>query len=139
MIIVLSLLLVISCLINIVFAVKLFVTGDSKACELLLRRERANAQSRISVFFEPGVDEDTIFNLKRKVEQEFEVKRIEYTSQDEANEWLVNNLGGDTPVEISDVELPASLEVYLKDPEDREFLREWLWKLEEKYSITSIM
>ena len=76
----------------------------------------------ITVFFDEGVEEDQILDIKSQIEKQDEVDNVHYTSADEAwkeykekafpdtDQNILTNLDNDNPLASS-----ASLEVYLKD------------------------
>ena len=76
----------------------------------------------VTVFFDEGVEEDQILDIKSQIEKQDEVDNVHYTSADEAwkeykekafpdtDQNILTNLDNDNPLESS-----ASLEVYLKD------------------------
>ena len=76
----------------------------------------------VTVFFDEGVEEDQILDIKSQIEKQDEVDNVHYTSADEAwkeykekafpdtDQNILTNLDNDNPLASS-----ASLEVYLKD------------------------
>lgn len=76
----------------------------------------------VTVFFDEGVEEDQILDIKSQIEKQDEVDNVHYTSADEAwkeykekafpdtDQNILTNLDNDNPLVSS-----ASLEVYLKD------------------------
>ena len=76
----------------------------------------------VTVFFDEGVEEDQILDIKSQIEKQDEVDNVHYTSADEAwkeykekafpdtDQNILTNLDNDNPLASC-----ASLEVYLKD------------------------
>lgn len=76
----------------------------------------------VTVFFDEGVEEDQILDIKSQIEKQDEVDNVHYTSSDEAwkeykekafpdtDQNILTNLDNDNPLASC-----ASLEVYLKD------------------------
>lgn len=76
----------------------------------------------VTVFFDEGVEEDQILDIKSQIEKQDEVDNVHYTSADEAwkeykekafpdtDQNILTNLDNDNPLASS-----VSLEVYLKD------------------------
>ena len=76
----------------------------------------------VTVFFDEGVEEDQILDIKSQIEKQDEEDNVHYTSADEAwkeykekafpdtDQNILTNLDNDNPLASS-----ASLEVYLKD------------------------
>lgn len=76
----------------------------------------------VTVFFDEGVEEDQILDIKSQIEKQDEVDNVHYTSADEAwkeykekafpdtDQNILTNLDNDNPLASA-----ASLEVYLKD------------------------
>lgn len=91
---------------------------------------------QVVVFFEPGVDEELIYQLKGNIQTLYYPSKIEYTSEDAALEEYKEMYGDD---EISDEikagVLPASLVISIDDKED---LITYLELVKVEYSILRI-
>ena len=92
--------------------------GDELSAYLFRSRNNGG----FTVFFDEGVEEDQILDIKSQIEKQDEVDNVHYTSADEAwkeykekafpdtDQNILTNLDNDNPLASS-----ASLEVYLKD------------------------
>lgn len=98
----------------------------------------------VTVFFDQGVEEDQILQIKSQIEGREEVNNVKYTSPEEAwayykdkafpegDEDILTNLDEDNPLMDS-----ASLEVYLKDASRQQDLVDYIKSIEGVRSVNS--
>lgn len=96
----------------------------------------------VTVFFEKGVEEEQILDIKSQIETRDEVNEVTYTSPEEAWEYykdkafpegdqdILTNLDEDNPLNDS-----ASLEVYLKDASKQGDLVDYIQSIEGVRSV----
>ena len=98
----------------------------------------------VTVFFDEGVEEDQILDIKSQIEKQDEVDNVHYTSADEAwkeykekafpdtDQNILTNLDNDNPLASS-----ASLEVYLKDAAMQQDLVDYIKGIDGVRSINA--
>lgn len=98
----------------------------------------------VTVFFDEGVEEDQILDIKSQIEKQDEVDNVHYTSADEAwkeykekafpdtDQNILTNLDNDNPLVSS-----ASLEVYLKDAAMQQDLVDYIKDIDGVRSVNA--
>ena len=98
----------------------------------------------VTVFFDEGVEEDQILDIKSQIEKQDEVDNVHYTSADEAwkeykekafpdtDQNILTNLDNDNPLASC-----ASLEVYLKDAAMQQDLVDYIKGIDGVRSINA--
>lgn len=98
----------------------------------------------VTVFFDEGVEEDQILDIKSQIEKQDEVDNVHYTSADEAwkeykekafpdtDQNILTNLDNDNPLASC-----ASLEVYLKDAAMQQDLVDYIKGIEGVRSVNA--
>ena len=98
----------------------------------------------VTVFFNEGVEENQILDIKSQIEQREEVDNVHYTSPEEAweeykekafpdtDQNILTNLDNDNPLASS-----ASLEVYLKDAAKQQELVDYIQGIDGVRSVNA--
>ena len=82
--------------------------------------KKVELSPQIIIYFRPDTDENTIFNLKKQINQSFKIKYIKYVSQEQALK-IYRSMFKNEPIlteMVSAEMLPPSLEIKVKDPQE---------------------
>ncbi len=96
------------------------------------------SKPQVTVYFETSIDEKDISQIRKEIQDTGKVQSIKYISKQDALE-IYRGLNKDNPLLLEMVSadiLPASLEIYAKEPQ---FLAEIAAKLKDKVGVDEIV